>query len=141
MVEAVCASGAADQLRTGTLDPLGTMTLGVGTLLWMAPEVFRGDQNYGGAVDIYSFGVILWEVAARRTPWDELGQHLSQVEFFNVLNTAMQTGRRPSIPKSVAVAHPNYVEVLQLCWAGDPDDRPPFSDITTALAMCLRRLA
>jgi serine/threonine protein kinase len=34
-------------------DAHGSMTRAAGTLLWMAPEVFRGDQNYGPAVDVY----------------------------------------------------------------------------------------
>jgi serine/threonine protein kinase len=34
------------------LDARGTMTKAVGTLRWMAPEVFRGDQTYTRAVDV-----------------------------------------------------------------------------------------
>ena len=46
-------------------DARGNMTKAAGTLLWMAPEVFRGDQNYTSAVDVYSFGIVLWELATR----------------------------------------------------------------------------
>ena len=41
-----------------------TMTKGVGTPLWMAPELFLGGTKHGPEVDLYSFGVILWELAA-----------------------------------------------------------------------------
>lgn len=47
------------ELTMGLLDAKGTMTKGQGTALWMAPEVWRGDENYGSAIDVYSFGIIL----------------------------------------------------------------------------------
>jgi hypothetical protein len=34
-------------------DANGTMTKAAGTLLWMAPEIFRGDTHYSRAVDVY----------------------------------------------------------------------------------------
>lgn len=38
----------------------------------MAPEVFSG-MKYGEKCDVYSFGVILWEMIVRRKPYEELG--------------------------------------------------------------------
>ena len=38
------------------------MTKGVGTPLWMAPELFVRGTQYGPEVDVYSFGIILWEL-------------------------------------------------------------------------------
>ena len=59
-------------MDVGMLDVSGTMTKAVGTPLWMAPEAFRGDENYGSAVDVYSFAIVMWELATFRVPWDEL---------------------------------------------------------------------
>jgi serine/threonine protein kinase len=39
---------------------------------WMAPEVVAG-KSYDRAADVYSFGIILWELATWRIPWDDLG--------------------------------------------------------------------
>jgi serine/threonine protein kinase len=50
-----------------------SMTRAVGTQLWMAPEVFFGSTTYGAEVDVYSFGIIMWELATRKNPWYELG--------------------------------------------------------------------
>ena len=36
----------------------------VGTPAWMAPEVLRGDE-YSLSADVYSFGVIIWEIMTR----------------------------------------------------------------------------
>ena len=50
-----------------------SMTRAVGTMLWMAPEVFFGSTKYGPEVDVYSFGVMMWELITRKNPWHELG--------------------------------------------------------------------
>ncbi|KAH9181740.1 hypothetical protein AeNC1_016283, partial [Aphanomyces euteiches] len=48
-------------------DLQATMTMGVGTFRWMAPEVIQ-DKSYTTAADIYSFGVILSEFDTHRIP-------------------------------------------------------------------------
>jgi serine/threonine protein kinase len=121
-------------------DAHGTMTKGAGTLLWMAPEVFRGDQRYTKAVDVYSFGMVLWELATRKLPWfEELPS--GQAGFFNDLNCALQQNRRPTIPDNVLTEHESFVAVMQRCWAGDPADRPTFLQAASDLAACLRGFA
>ena len=47
--------------------PLGC----VGTHHWIAPEVLRGEE-YSQAADVYSFGIILWEMIHRRIPHQDL---------------------------------------------------------------------
>jgi sterile alpha motif and leucine zipper-containing kinase AZK len=114
----------------------GDMTKAAGTLLWMAPEVFRGDQIYTSAVDVYSFGIVLWELATCKTLWtEELPS--DQTGFFAELNRALQTGHRPAIPDDVLSEHGAFVAVMQQCWAGDPVDRPTFSEASSELAVCL----
>jgi hypothetical protein len=124
-------------LGVSFVDAHGTMTKAAGTLLWMAPEVYLGDQTYTGAVDVYSFGIVLWELATRkaRPPWVE--ELSSETVFFEQLNNALQTGRRPAIPGSVLADHSTFVAVMRRCWAGDPADRPTFSQAAADL-FCLR---
>ena len=40
------------------------MTDKIGTYQWMAPEVIAG-KNYTEKCDIFSFGIIMWEIASR----------------------------------------------------------------------------
>ncbi|KAL4418721.1 hypothetical protein ABPG77_008592 [Micractinium sp. CCAP 211/92] len=40
----------------------------VGTFAWVAPEVLMGGQNCTSAVDLYSFGVVLWEIITGEKP-------------------------------------------------------------------------
>ena len=115
-------------IALGIVDARGTMTKGAGTLQWMAPEVFRGDKNYSTAVDVYSFGIVMWELATRKTPWKEdIADSDNAVHLFNGINRALQTGLRPTIPESVTAEHGAFVEVMQRCWAGDPINRPTFT--------------
>jgi len=44
------------------------MTTGVGTILWMAPEIMRGQEVYSVAADIFSMGVTLFELMANTLP-------------------------------------------------------------------------
>lgn len=120
-------------------DSHGTVTRAAGTLQWMAPEIFRGDTHYGRAVDVYSFGMVLWELTTRKIPWSELYDGTiksSHVTFFDKLNTALQTGMRPALPSDAVIKSPQFVEVMVRCWSGDAADRPPFSEIAAELAQC-----
>jgi len=44
------------------------MTQGQGTIEYMAPEVIAG-HNYDHLADVYSFGVILWQLVTRAIPF------------------------------------------------------------------------
>jgi hypothetical protein len=48
-----------------------TMTIGVGTSRWLAPEVILGQSNYGPEADMYSFGVVLSELDTHELPYDD----------------------------------------------------------------------
>jgi len=131
-----CDLSMATHTSLGIVDARGTMTKAAGTILWMAPEVYRGDQSYTGAVDVYSFGIVLWELATRETPWKEDIE--DYVLKFAKLNDALKMGRRPSIPDAVLAHHGAFVKVMQRCWAGDPANRPSFSVAARDLAACVR---
>jgi len=38
----------------------------------MAPEMMKGKVKFGPSVDIYSFGVVMWECWAQQRPWSEM---------------------------------------------------------------------
>jgi serine/threonine protein kinase len=44
------------------------MTGKIGTYQWMAPEVITS-QKYTEKADVFSFGIIMWEIAAREPPY------------------------------------------------------------------------
>eukprot|EP01104_Vermistella_antarctica_P014451 TRINITY_DN4548_c0_g1_i1.p1 TRINITY_DN4548_c0_g1~~TRINITY_DN4548_c0_g1_i1.p1 ORF type:complete len:608 (-),score=128.07 TRINITY_DN4548_c0_g1_i1:3-1826(-) len=50
---------------------VGTMTVGVGSVRWQAPEVISSGK-YGKEADVYGFGIIIWELLSLRVPFDHL---------------------------------------------------------------------
>ena len=47
-----------------------TMTNGVGTPFYMAPEMATGSRHYTAAVDVYSFGIMAAQTMAGRLTYD-----------------------------------------------------------------------
>jgi hypothetical protein len=90
----------------------------------------------------YSFGIVLWELATRETPWPEIScadvGDFDAAEVLRTLNHALQTGQRPAIPQHVVADHSAFVAVMERCWQGDPVDRPTFSVVVRDLAACMR---
>lgn len=100
-----------------------------GTPEWMAPEVLR-NENSNEKCDVYSFGVILWELATLRLPWSGMNpmQVVGAVGFQN---------RRLDIPNNL---DPLVARIIWECWQTDPNLRPSFAQLAVALKP-LQRLA
>ncbi|XP_008813796.4 serine/threonine-protein kinase EDR1 isoform X2 [Phoenix dactylifera] len=99
-----------------------------GTPEWMAPEVLRNEPS-NEKCDVYSFGVILWELATLRMPW-------SGMNPMQVVGAVGFQDRRLDIPKEV---DPLVATIIRQCWQTDPSLRPSFAQLTTALK-ALQRL-
>jgi serine/threonine protein kinase len=88
-----------------------------GTIAYMSPEQLRKDPAIDYRTDIYSLGVVLYEILARRTPF--VGETISQMKD-QILDAAPQ---RPSELTRLRV--PETLEKLALdCIAKDPAARP-----------------
>lgn len=119
---------------TSTDSGAASMTRAVGTQLWMAPEVFFGHSKYGPEVDVYSFGIIMWELITRKDPWCELGAP-DYITQFRLLNEALEADRRPTIPDGFAGEHEVFAATMQKCWATDPKTRPSFESVVFSLSL------
>ncbi|KAK1616186.1 hypothetical protein QYE76_021703 [Lolium multiflorum] len=100
-----------------------------GTPEWMAPEVLRNEPA-NEMCDVYSFGVILWELATLSVPWTGLNpmQVVGAVGFQN---------KRLEIPKEV---DPQVASIIYSCWDNDPSKRPSFSQLLSPLKKLQRLL-
>ncbi|XP_078601587.1 uncharacterized protein LOC144876309 [Branchiostoma floridae x Branchiostoma japonicum] len=92
-----------------------------GTPAWMAPELIN-QGNITTKVDVYSFGMILWEMLTRKHPY--LGLSMFQVMECVRLN------QRPDIPDYCPIG---LSRLIGLCWAHNPARRPSFKDILISL--------
>ncbi|CRG98733.1 tyrosine kinase-like protein, putative [Plasmodium relictum] len=70
----------------------------VGTYQWTAPEVLRG-EGYTQQADIYSFGVILWELLHRKIPFNDLKHPLDIIANVGYNNTELVINK--SIPQKI----------------------------------------
>ncbi|TYK31456.1 serine/threonine-protein kinase STY46-like isoform X1 [Cucumis melo var. makuwa] len=100
----------------------GVMTAETGTYRWMAPEVIE-HKPYDHKADVYSFGIVLWELLTGQLPYNNLTPLQAAIGV-------VQKGLRPKIPRH---AHPMIVDLLEKCWLQDPSLRPEFSEITRLL--------
>ena len=94
---------------------------------WMAPEVMR--NNYGFPADVYSFGMILYELVTCRVPWSNAGY-----AFTHHIMQAVLRGERPEVTESDLINAPeDFLNLMQHCWQTDPKERPTFEAIVVAL--------
>lgn len=100
----------------------GVMTAETGTYRWMAPEVIE-HKPYDHKADIFSFGIVMWELLTGQLPYSSLTPLQAAVGV-------VQKGLRPPIPNN---SHPKLAELLERCWQQDPNHRPDFSEIIEIL--------
>jgi serine/threonine protein kinase len=99
-------------------DASRTKTKGVGTPIFMAPEVLAG-TTYDWHADVFSFGVMIWHVWVQQEPYAEFDNQFAIYRFLN-------EGKRLPIPDDMPVT---LREAAELSWAHDQAKRPSFSDI------------
>lgn len=138
------SKSAARRENSNSMETLGSQTAGVydnfdeffptsntnckfeqtsmfGTLCWLAPEVLL-HKPYDLTVDVYSFGIVMSEIASRKLPFHDYSGSLSK---------AIINGLRPTIPADTPT---EWVEMMQRCWHDNPQHRPSFEQIV----MCLQ---
>ena len=98
-------------------DQLVTSAKPVGTPHWMAPEMF-GNDVYNEKVDVYAYGMILYEMITHKLPFQGIGT----VEIPRLL----QRNQRPDLPPVLPMA---LKKLVTDCWGRQPNTRPSFESI------------
>ncbi|CAD7695962.1 unnamed protein product [Ostreobium quekettii] len=109
----VCDFGLS-RVKAGTLAPWSR----AGTPEWMAPEVLRNEPS-NESCDVYSFGVILYELVTRKEPWKE-------INAVQVVGAVGFNGQRLELPPN---ADSKISRLMSQCLAHNPADRPSFREI------------
>ena len=102
------------------------MTANAGTYHWMAPEVLGG-SSYNEKVDVYSYGIVMYEVLCREIPFEDTGLDGMKVAV------AVSKGKRPNlefVPKTCPI---DLVALMQSCWDQQPGKRPSMEAVIDKL--------
>lgn len=102
------------------------LTGNTGTLRYMAPEVALGRQ-YNCSVDVYSFGVIVWQVLRSKVPFRDMGKKA-------YIQDVVVGGKRPPLDRRWPIG---FSGLLEKCWHEDKDFRPSFSQVVSELDMLI----
>eukprot|EP00877_Chromochloris_zofingiensis_P013896 jgi/Chrzof1/8760/Cz03g23150.t1 len=104
----------------------GHMTAETGTYRWMAPEVIE-HKPYDEKADVFSFGVVLWELLTSKIPYSDMTPLQAAVGV-------VQKGLRPAIASHCPQA---LADIMTACWDAAPQHRPTFKELTPRLQLLL----
>jgi len=104
-----------------------------GSRRYMSPEVAKC-LPYGFAADVYSFGILFWQIFALKTPFDEFtaSKHTARV--------VLGGKRPPSIQNMLGPRSKTLHKLMESCWAEDPSKRPSFEGVCSAICAELEML-
>ncbi|ETV97609.1 TKL protein kinase [Aphanomyces invadans] len=107
-----------------------TMTAGVGTALWAAPEVFLA-KKYNDRADVYSLGVVLSELDTCAIPYaDQAVGKNGKLDGMAVVKLVTQQKAKPTFSESC----PQAVRALAFqCLDYEPDNRPSAAEVVEIL--------
>jgi len=95
-----------------------------GTPCYMAPEMFDKKQRITEKVDVYSFGIMIWELFTQQRPFYDF----VSCDLVTFVRAIYLDKERPPIPQEI----PKLLrDCMQNCWSHNPDDRPSFKDINS----------
>lgn len=93
-----------------------------GSLRYMAPEVADA-RPYNHKVDVYSFGMIVWELLSYEKPFEGLNRQ----QFYE---RVVHGGERPPLSRRMPV---KWAQLITQCWSPDSEQRPEFRSIAETL--------
>ncbi|XP_069678523.1 atrial natriuretic peptide receptor 1 isoform X2 [Periplaneta americana] len=109
-------------------------------LLWVAPELIPSTVMPGTPAtqkgDVYSFAIILEEIVVRGGPFEAARQFLEPQEIIARVAARENPPFRPVVGNRDCPEE--LTELMERCWADNPDDRPTFETIR-GIIRCIRK--
>ncbi|VDN31172.1 unnamed protein product [Gongylonema pulchrum] len=101
-----------------------------GTAAWMAPEIIK-KEPCSEKVDIWSFGVVLWELLTQEVPYKDVD---SMAIIWGVGSNNLSLLIPTTAPEGMKL-------LLRQCWSIKPRNRPSFMHILTHIAVFKSEIA
>eukprot|EP00469_Lotharella_globosa_P012836 CAMPEP_0167775536 /NCGR_PEP_ID=MMETSP0111_2-20121227/2619_1 /TAXON_ID=91324 /ORGANISM="Lotharella globosa, Strain CCCM811" /LENGTH=733 /DNA_ID=CAMNT_0007665473 /DNA_START=177 /DNA_END=2378 /DNA_ORIENTATION=+ len=100
------------------------MTGYIGSHAYMSPEIITS-TDYNTKADVYSLGIVLWEILTQQRPYDGIKQ-------MSVLRNVVTGRLRPPLPSNLV---PSLGKLLKTMWASNPDARPNAKEVIKTLQL------
>jgi len=99
------------------------LTARTGSIPYMAPECMLG-QKYNQSVDVFSFGILLWEIFALKIPF----------KGFNRLDFMQRVCKGPMLRPDGSIKCPPLTKaIMKECWEHEAKNRPDFNRISMVI--------
>ncbi|KAF0349990.1 kinase-like protein [Gigaspora margarita] len=96
-----------------------------GMQAYLDPQCFKNESyKRSKKSDIYSFGIILWEISSGRPPFQSLPK-----TPYGIIIHVFEGGRE----KPVEGTPDSYIQLYKRCWNYDPNQRPELEEIQESL--------
>ena len=108
----------------------------IGNYQYTAPEALRGSfyVPYSKEIDVYSFGILFWEILTGKIPFQEL----KEIKDTYDIEKMIINGYRPPLdilPDDTPLC---IIEIINDCWNATPSKRPTLGRIISILTIILQ---
>jgi WD40 repeat protein len=92
-------------------------------LKWLAPELFKRKAIPTKASDVYSYGIVLWEIASRKIPFSNVN---NESDLFDRITKGVKETIPPNCPQKIE-------NIIRKCWLENPIERPVMQTLVIEL--------
>ncbi|GAA5867899.1 hypothetical protein JCM1840_003481 [Sporobolomyces johnsonii] len=120
------------RIKTSTKSMIRSL---VGTVNWQAPELWHPHPRYNEKVDVYSIGLVFWEMLqwhqpVKRYPFEGMNEHA-------IYGDVGQRQLRPSTAGLHRRWGGDIVDLMSRMWEQDPTKRPTMPEVVAGLKQLL----